>query len=93
MEDFISDFHDAWKENGAAALKKMVADEPAGFVRAAVQLMPKDVLVEARGAGLLVVETPAAIKALLEALPDLGVLPVNGSATVTITSNGEEPSS
>jgi hypothetical protein len=31
-------------------------------------------------AGLVVVETPAAIKALLEALPDLGVLPLNGSA-------------
>jgi hypothetical protein len=68
VEDFLTDFHDAWKASGAAALKKMVADEPAAFVRAAVQLMPKDVLVEARGAGLVVVETPAAIKALLEAL-------------------------
>ena len=67
----------------------MVKDEPSAFVRAAVQLMPKDVLVEARGAGLLVVETPAAIKALLEALPDLGVL-INGSATVAIASDGEE---
>jgi hypothetical protein len=51
--------------------------------------MPKDVLVEARGAGLLVVETPAAIKALLEALPELGVLPLNGSARGAITFNGE----
>jgi hypothetical protein len=70
----------------------MVKDEPSAFVQAAVQLMPKDVLVEARGAGLVVVETPAAIKALLDALPDLGVLPLNGSTTVTIASDGEERS-
>jgi hypothetical protein len=41
-------------------------------------------------AGLVVVETPAAIKALLEALPDMGVLPLNGSAVPAITSDGEE---
>jgi hypothetical protein len=35
-------------------------------------------------AGLVVVETPAAIKALLEALPDLGVLSLEGSATAAI---------
>ena len=41
--------------------------------------MPRDVLIEARGAGLVMVETAAAIRALLEALPDLGVLPlING---------------
>jgi hypothetical protein len=89
IEDFLADFHDAWRANGADALRRMVKDEPSAFVRAAVQLMPKDVLVEARGAGLVVVETPAAIKALLEALPDLGVLPLNGSATVVIA-DGEE---
>jgi hypothetical protein len=42
-------------------------------------------------AGLVVVETPAAIKALLEALPDLGVVQLNGSATAAITSNEERP--
>jgi hypothetical protein len=43
-------------------------------------------------AGLVVIETPAAIRALLEALPDLGVLQLNGSATAAIASNGEERS-
>jgi hypothetical protein len=33
-------------------------------------------------AALMVVETPAAVKALLEALPDLGVLPLKGSAAL-----------
>jgi hypothetical protein len=92
VEDFLADFHSAWQANGADALRRMVKDEPSAFVQAAVQLMPKDVLVEARGAGLVVVETPAAIKALLDALPDLGVLPLNGSTTVTIASDGEERS-
>jgi hypothetical protein len=40
-------------------------------------------------AGLLLVETPAAIKALLEALPDLGVLPLDGSATAALASSGD----
>ena len=43
-------------------------------------------------AGLVVVETPAAIKALLEALPDLGVLQLTGSAIPAISSDGEEVS-
>ena len=77
-EDFIEDFHDAWLESGPAALKHMVKNDPSAFVKAAVQLMPKDVLVQAHGAGLVLVETPAAIRALLEALPDLGVLPLTG---------------
>lgn len=41
-------------------------------------------------AGLVVVETPAAIKALLEALPDLGVLQLTGSAAAVLASDGEE---
>jgi hypothetical protein len=56
VEDFIADFRDAWREGGKKALKHMADSEPAAFVRAAVQLMPKDVLVEARGAGLVVVK-------------------------------------
>ena len=55
-EDFLADFHDAWKEHGAAALRKMAVEEPAAFVQAGVKLMPRDVLLEARGAGLVVVK-------------------------------------
>jgi hypothetical protein len=54
-EDFISDFRDAWQVGGAKALREMAERDPSGFVKAAVQLMPKDVLVDARGAGLVVV--------------------------------------
>ena len=54
-EDFIEDFHEAWLEGGKKALKHMAENDPSGFVKCAAGLMPKDVLVEARGAGLLVV--------------------------------------
>lgn len=54
-EDFITDFHECWKAHGPEALKTMATEEPGAFVRAAVQLMPKDVLLDARGAGLVVV--------------------------------------
>ena len=63
-EDFIADFHAAWLESGSKALRHMVKNDPSGFVRAAVQLMPKDVLLEARGAGLLVVKLSAEDMAL-----------------------------
>jgi hypothetical protein len=43
-----------------------------------------------RPLGMVVVELPPAIKALLEALPDPGVLPLNGSATVKISSDVAE---
>jgi hypothetical protein len=55
-EDFLTDFHDCWQKHGKAALAKVALDEPVQFVRAAVQLMPRDVLLEARGAGLIVVK-------------------------------------
>jgi hypothetical protein len=55
-EDFIEDFHDAWREHGVAALNHMARKQPSAFVRAAVQLMPRDVLVEAKGCGLIVVK-------------------------------------
>ena len=55
----MSDFHSAWREGSTKALREMMAKEPSAFVRAAVQLMPKDVLVEARGAGLVVVKLSA----------------------------------
>jgi hypothetical protein len=45
---------------GARAAKQRSStwpnNDPAGFVRAAVTLMPKDVLVDARGAGLVVIK-------------------------------------
>jgi len=63
-EDFIEDFHAAWREGGKKALQHMVENDPVGFVRAAVQLMPKDVLVEARRAGLVVVKMSAEDMAL-----------------------------
>src|SRR5262245_29860991 len=55
-EDFIADFHKAWLESGSKALRHMVENDASGFVRAAVQLMPKDVLLQARGAGLIIVK-------------------------------------
>jgi hypothetical protein len=55
-EDFIEDFHNAWREHGVAALNHMAKKEPSAFVRCATQLMPRDVLLEARGAGLIVVK-------------------------------------
>lgn len=58
-EDFLADFHAAWQTHGKTALDAMAKDEPSGFVRAAVQLMPKDVLVDARGQGLVVVQMSA----------------------------------
>jgi hypothetical protein len=54
-EDFLTDFHDAWLEGGRDALRHMAENDQSGFVRAAIQLMPKDVLVDARGAGLVVI--------------------------------------
>ena len=54
-ENFIEDFHGAWQEHGKAALEKMATEEPVKFVQAAVQLMPRDVLVDARVAGLTVI--------------------------------------
>jgi hypothetical protein len=55
-EGFISDFHEAWRTHGVKALRHMAEHDPTNFIRAAVQLMPKDVLVDARGAGIVVVK-------------------------------------
>jgi hypothetical protein len=63
-DSFVKDFHEAWLVSGAAALKEMAKKDPSGFVRAAVLLMPKDVLVDARGAGLVVVKLSAEDMAL-----------------------------
>jgi hypothetical protein len=63
-DSFVKDFHEAWLESGSKALKEMAKRDPSGFVRAAVLLMPKDVLVDARGAGLVVVKLSEADMAL-----------------------------
>jgi len=42
-EDFVADFYDAWKRKGRTALDQMAEEDPSGFVRAAVQLMPRQV--------------------------------------------------
>jgi hypothetical protein len=55
-ESFIENFHEAWLDGGKQALKHMAKHNPTEFVRAACALMPKDVLVDARGAGLVVVK-------------------------------------
>jgi hypothetical protein len=54
-EDFLRDFHAAWREHGKTALDTMAREEPAQFVRNAVQLMPRDVLLESSNAGVIVV--------------------------------------
>lgn len=41
-EDFIGDFHEAWKEYGPDALVQMATEDASGFVKAAVALMPKE---------------------------------------------------
>ncbi len=46
-DDFLKDFHNAWQEHGNGALKKMATEKPAEFVKAAVQLMPRDLHVKA----------------------------------------------
>lgn len=55
-EDFRADFHACWQAHGKAALAKVAVDEPAQSVKAAVQLMPRDILLEACGTGLIVVK-------------------------------------
>jgi len=40
-EDFLADFHAAWKEYGADALLQMAANKPSEFVKAAVAIIPK----------------------------------------------------
>ena len=40
--DFFADFHAAWQEHGAKALKDVAEKSPRDFVRAAAMLMPKE---------------------------------------------------
>jgi hypothetical protein len=41
-EDFIRDAHEAWKKHGKAALEEMRNEDPSGFVKAMVMLVPKE---------------------------------------------------
>jgi hypothetical protein len=41
--EFFENFHAAWQEHGADALKKVAESSPRDFVRAAAMLMPKEV--------------------------------------------------
>ena len=40
--EFFADFHAAWQEHGAKALKDVAEKSPRDFVRAAAMLMPKE---------------------------------------------------
>lgn len=43
QEDFLADFHAAWREGGKDAIIKMRDEKPADFVRCAASLLPKQV--------------------------------------------------
>jgi hypothetical protein len=58
-DSFLKDFREAWAVGGAKALRAMAERDPSGFVKTAALLMPKDVLVDARGAGIVVVKLGA----------------------------------
>jgi hypothetical protein len=44
--DFLTDLHAAWQEEGKAALKIMIREEPSQFVRTVASLMPREVKFE-----------------------------------------------
>jgi hypothetical protein len=48
-EDLIGDMCAAWEKHGAAAIERMVAEEPATFVRTAVAILPKELHVRTEG--------------------------------------------
>jgi hypothetical protein len=54
-EALLDDFSTVWKEKGIKALRIVAQKDPSTFVRVAAQLLPRDVLVDAQGAGLVVV--------------------------------------
>ena len=41
-EDFLQTFHKVWEEKGEAALRRMVDERPAEFIKVAASLIPKD---------------------------------------------------
>jgi hypothetical protein len=55
-DSFLGDVQDAWAKYGTKVLKHMAENDPTNFLRVVAQLMPKDVLVDARGAGIVIVK-------------------------------------
>jgi hypothetical protein len=55
-EAFLEDCEKIWREGGIKAVREVMEKEPAAYLNAMVRLMPKDILLEARGAGLIVVK-------------------------------------
>ena len=86
MADDILDIAD---ESGDPHRSRLRVDTRKWLLSKALPKIYGDRLEVDAKAGLVVVETPAAIKALLEALPELRVLPLNGSARAAMTFNGE----
>ncbi len=42
-EDFIADCHAAWLEHGPAAIKRVIDERPADFLKIVAAILPKDV--------------------------------------------------
>ncbi len=43
QEDFLRDVQEAWETRGSEAIKGMIAEKPADFVKMVAGLMPKDI--------------------------------------------------
>lgn len=88
-QKMANDILDIADETGGPHRSRLRADTRKWLLSKALPKIYGDRLEVDAKDGLVVVETPAAIKALLEALPELGVLPLNGSARAAITSSGD----
>lgn len=40
---FLNDMEDAWRKDGADAIKRMAADHPVDFVKVVASLLPRDI--------------------------------------------------
>jgi hypothetical protein len=47
--DFLRDLAEAWARDGASALRVMVAEQPADFVKVCASLMPREVALDIGG--------------------------------------------
>lgn len=45
-KDFVTDLAEVWKKDGAAALKRLVKDDPSSFCKLAASLVPKDIKIQ-----------------------------------------------
>lgn len=48
-EDFIADFHEAWKTHGKSAIADMAVNDTTKFVQCAASLMPKEFTIKEPG--------------------------------------------